>query len=133
MRGIVTRAIALLTVAFLLTWTAPLLAASDETAGATQSNGWQVLLLGENGEYVRGTLQFSSDGIVFKPEDPQGSEQKWTYDELRQIQLKHPRLLRIETRRGDKVKLSPFGERLFDDSFAKILRENVPSDVRIRT
>lgn len=133
MRGIVTRAIALLTVAFLFTGTAPALAVSDETGGAMKENSWQVLLLGKNGEYVRGTLQFSSDGIVFKPEDPQGTEQKWTYDELRQIQLKHPRLLRLETRHGDKVKLSPFGENLFDDSFAKLLRENVPSDVRIRT
>ena len=120
-------------VALLLAWAPLVLARADEGSTTEDLTSRQVLLLDRDGRHVQGVLKVTSDGLVFQAEEGEDAERIWSYDTLRSISLKHARLLELELRTGDKVKLASFGAERFDEDFAKVLRETVKGDVRIRS
>lgn len=78
-----------------------------------------------------GTLTFGTEQVVFQPKGEQNSH-TWNYADLKRIEIRHARLIKIELKNGRDFRFTPVGAQAFDQSLAEYLRNHAGPSVQIR-
>ena len=89
--------------------------------------------LGNGLDQNTGELQFTNDELVFTSSEGQAESLSLQYANLRKVEFKAPRLLKIETKNGEHKEFTTVGAEKFDSNTVAYLKDHVGSRVEFKS
>jgi hypothetical protein len=109
------------------------LAGPAPTNKAANGPELKVVELGNGYQQNTGELQFENNKLVFTSTEGKTDSLSLDYGNLKKVEFKHARLLKIETENGQHEEFTPFGAAKFDPTTVAYLKNHVGSSVEFKS
>lgn len=109
-------------------WAAPV-----STNKAAAGPDLKVMELGGGYHQNTGDLQFMNNKLVFTSEEGKADSLSLEYGDLKTVEFKNPRLLKIETANGEHKAFATVGAEKFDSNTLAFLKDHLGSSVELKS
>ncbi len=109
------------------------LAGPAPTNKAASGPELKVVELGGHYQQNTGELQFMNDKLIFTSSQGKADSMSLNYGNLKKVEFKHARLLKIETENGQHEEFTPVGAAKFDSSTVAYLKNHMGSSVDFKS